>query len=346
MLQLAVMLSSTAKAPVLKGIISSSTYPSGALKSCIVNQPNMIETAVGDLVPQFSNPEFGERQKKYRSSVDFFENGQIKSIALDQQTLLKTTIGNIKAELVTFYEDGAINRIFPLNGKIDGFWSEANERSMAESFDLELPVGRFSAKVIGIHFYRSGRLKSLTIWPGQRLTLATPLGSIDCRAGFSLYENGSVRSLEPMFPIELPTPVGLIRVFDPEIIGMHADVNSVQFNESGELSSVKTIHTGVRAIGNDCSELVFEPFDSESFIDPSKLRTVPMTVEFSEKYVRIVLREPRELAYSDFRFETFERARVLRDTCEGCPGDETCCQNGGEGVGDGGCCGGGGCSNC
>jgi antitoxin component YwqK of YwqJK toxin-antitoxin module len=325
----------------LKGITSSLNYSSGALKSCMVNQKNTLITAIGELVPQYSPAEFGERQKKHRSSIDFFENGQIKSAALDKQTLLKTPIGAVKAELVTFYKDGNINRIFPLNGLIDGFWSEANERDIAEVLEFNLPIGLIKAKVIAIHFYPSGTLKSLTLWPGEGMKLDTALGSIACRAGVSLYEDGTLRSVEPASPVELPTPVGLIKAYDPEIIGMHADQNSVQFSPEGLLTGITTIHTGIHVVGPDGKEIDIESYEAPSHIDPEQLRTVPMKMIFTAESVHIEARESYDFSLSENQFATFNHKRVVKAVCKDCPGDETCCQNGVEGGSCGSC---GGCS--
>lgn len=325
----------------LKGITSSSSYSGGALKSCMVNQKNILVTPIGELIPQYSPAEFGERQKKHRSSIDFFENGQIKSAALDKQTLLKTPIGEINAELVTFYKDGNINRVFPLNGLIDGFWSEANEREIAEVLEFKLPIGLIKAKVIAIHFYPSGALKSLTLWPGEGMSLETPLGPIDCRAGVSLHEDGSLRSVEPASPVELPTPVGLVKAFDPEIIGMHADNNSVQFSPEGQLTAVTTIHTGIHVVGPNGQEIDIEPYEAPSHIDPEQLRTVPMKISFTAESVHIEARKSYDFSLSEYQFAQYNHKRVVKALCAGCPGDDTCCQNGGEGVGESG-----GCGNC
>lgn len=325
----------------LKGITSATHYKSGGLKSCMVNQKNCLQTPFGDIVPQYRSAEFGERQKKHRSSLDFFEDGQIKSAALDSQAELDTPIGPIKAELVTFYPEGSINRIFPLNGLIDGYWSENNEREIAELMDFDLPIGQFRAKVISIHFYPSGALKTLTIWPGQVIQLQTPLGQIACRAGFSLYEDGSLRSAEPASIVEIPTPIGLIKAYDPEIIGMHADQNSLQFSKTGTLSALTTIHSGICTKDSSGEETRVEPYEADSYVDPTQLRTVPMKIEFSPENVRIEAREFYEYELSACQFASFAHQRVSRAVCNGCPNDDTCCQNGGEGVGEsGGCCGG------
>ncbi|WP_269523910.1 hypothetical protein [Coraliomargarita parva] len=321
----------------LAGISSPMTYPDGCLKSCMFTEANRIETPVGALIPQYRTAGFGERQKKHRSALTFFKNGQIKAAALDEQMPIQTPLGLIKAELVTFYEDGSVNRVFPLNGQIDGFWSEQQEGELAEFHEFDLPVGKISAKVISIHFYPGGELKTLTLWPGQRVTVESPAGPILTRTGFSLYEDGSLRSVEPARPVELPTPIGLIKAFDSEIIGMHADQNSVQFSPEGTLVSVKTVHTGIRVAGPGKVETRIEPLEAASLIDIEQMRTVPMQIDFSEGSVRIAADKVYEFASADYQFSTFDRARVLRETCggcsggggecSGCTGGDSCCQN-------------------
>ena len=323
----------------LSGISSSMTYGDGSLKSCIFNAKNCIKTPVGDIVPQYRAAEFGERQKKHRSSLSFYEGGQLKSASLDVAMPLQTPLGVYKAEFVTFYPDGAVKRIFPLNGQIDGFWSEQMEGELAEVLDFDLPVGKFSAKIISLSFYPGGELKSITLWPGQRIMIDTPVGTLPVRTGFSLYEDGSVRSVEPARVVELPTPIGLIKAFDPEMIGMNAEQNSVQFTPEGLLCSVKTVNTGIRVFTASGEEKLIEPLEAASLIDINDMRTVPMQVDFTENAVQIAAAENHEFVMSACTFETFERENVIRESCGSCGG----CNEGSASSDDGGCCGGGSC---
>jgi hypothetical protein len=311
----------------LSGISNHATYGDGAMKSCILEAENRLQTPVGEIIPQYRVAGEGERQKKHRSSLSFFANGQLKSAALDRAMPLQTPVGVINAELVTFHENGAINRIFPLNGQVDGYWSEKKEGELAEVLDFDLPVGRFKAKVINLHFYPSGALKSLTLWPGQRIMIATPVGPMRLRTGFSLYESGAVRSVEPADVVELATPIGLVKAFDAEMLGMNADQNSVQFSPSGTLSSVKTIHTGLRVIAADQSETVIEPLETTSLIDSSEMRTVPMRIDFTADTVEVVAQDRQVFAVANHTFASFERAQVIREACaacSGCDGGDDC----------------------
>lgn len=314
----------------LSGISNSMTYPDGSVQSCILEAENRIQTPVGEIIPQYRMAELGERQKKYRSSLGFFENGQIKTASLDHAMPLRTPLGVFEAELVTFYENGAMNRLFPLNGQVDGYWSEKKEGELATVLDFDLPVGKFSAKIISLHFYRSGALKSLTLWPGQRITITTPVGPMRIRTGFSLYEDGSLRSVEPSVAVELDTPVGRVKAFDAEMLGMNADQNSIQFNPAGSLISLKTIHTGLRVISAAQVETIVEPLETTSLIDISEMRTVPMQIDFSESTVRVVAKNTYSFDLATHTLETFDRAKVIRESCSscaGCDGGESCCQN-------------------
>jgi len=319
----------------LTGISTCSTYPDGSLQSCILEEENRLQTSVGEIVPQYRVAEHGERQRKHRSSLDFYENGQLRSASLDRAMPLRCPLGLFKAELVTFHEDGSLKRLFPLNGLVDGYWSEKNEGDLAEALDFDLSVGKFSAKIINLFFYRSGALKSLTLWPGQGITINTPLGPMRVRTGFSLYEDGSLRSAEPAAAVELPTPIGCIKAFDAEMLGMNADMNSVQFNPNGTLRSVKTIHTGLRVLDRG-RESVIEPLETTSLVNLNGMRTVPMRIDFDGAAVGVVARDTHRFDTSIHSFITFERVRVIRDSCGSacpeskcptCDGGPSCCKN-------------------
>ncbi|MFA6962094.1 MAG: hypothetical protein WC205_15170 [Opitutaceae bacterium] len=304
----------------LTGVSNFMTYPDGSLKSCMLGAENRIQTPAGEIIPQYRVAELGERQKKHRSSLSFFENGQLKSASLDRAMPLQTPMGIFSAEFVTFYEDGSLNRLFPLNGQVDGYWSEKNEGAMAEVWNFDLPVGRFSAKIISLHFYPGGALKSVTLWPGQQIRLETPAGLMDIRTGFSLYENGLIRSVEPAVPVELTTPIGLVKAFDAEMIGMNADQSSIQFSPAGLLSSVKTIHTGIKVASSDQVATIIEPLETTSLIDINEMRTVPMQVDFGAETVKIIAGETHCFNLASHTFSTFERDHVIRESCASCAG--------------------------
>lgn len=314
----------------VSGIADRTTYADGGLQSCRLSTENRLHTPVGELIPLYRTAELGERNKKDRRSLAFFENGALKSIALDQSMPLQTPLGPIHAEAVSFYESGALNRVFPLNGQIDGYWSERKEAELAVPMDFDLPVGKFSAKVISLRFYPSGALRSLTLWPSERITIHSPLGPVRVRKGFSLYESGALRSFEPAKVEEVPTPFGLLKAFDAEMVGMSADTNSIQFTADGTLSSVKTTHTGLRVTTAHGIGMRIEPFETISRIDDVGGRTVPMQIDFSPGRLKVIAQRTHLLDLTQCTVEAFPRERVLRESCSscsGCEGGAGCCQN-------------------
>ena len=309
----------------LRGVTACDSYADGRLRSCMLREANTIETRSGRFIPQYSANEFGERQKKHRSSLSFHPNGALKSAALQHPTPIRTPLGTFDAELVTFHEDGGVNRLFPLNGLVNGFWSEVQERTMAKRLDFDLPLGKFTAKVIAIHFYPGGALKSLTLWPGETIRIRTPIGEMAVRAGFSLYENGSVKSVEPARPLAIVTPLGTITAFDPEIIGMHADQNSVQFGPTGELLSLKSLATGITATGPDGTQTRLEPLELESQLDTSDTRIVALKIDFREHEIDVTSLHTTTFARHTHHFATFPVAVILTSGCGGCADSAESC---------------------
>lgn len=302
---------------ILEGVANYMNYEDGQVKSCIVKTENRLSTPVGELIPLYKSGDYGERQKKHRSSLTFFPNGELKSAALNDQMPIESPIGKIEAELVTFYEDGSINRLFPLNGKIDGYWSEQNEGEMAPILDFKLPIGHFSAKIIGLHFYPSGILKSLTLWPGQRIEIETPLGPMKIRNGFSLYEDGSLKSIEPGSPTLLNTPIGPIIAYDPDPIGVHADENSIIFTKEGDLLSLKSVDTGILVQMPNGLEGRFEPYETPSMIEMDETVIAPITVYFAQSEIVISDKQERRFDLKSHTFSVFKKNCITISSCGG-----------------------------
>ena len=114
----------------LSGVEFRTLYSNGKTDGCLVTEPNMLTTPYGILVPQYEAEDMGRRSVK---PLYFYKDGALKSIALQSQTMLETQVGTIPAELVTFHKNGSIKRIFPLDGKLSGFWSWKNEFALAST---------------------------------------------------------------------------------------------------------------------------------------------------------------------------------------------------------------------
>jgi hypothetical protein len=232
----------TSKYGEISGIGSFETYPDGMLKECTVHNKIHLETKYGLLTPQY---EYDSVRKKYINSISFYKAGSLSRISLNEQTEVTTSVGAIPAELITFYENGNIKRLFPLNGHLSAYWEEKDEYELAEEYSFNFPFGSFKAKIIAISFYESGEVKDLTLWPKETISILTPLGMQRLRIGFSLYPNGSIKSFEPFLPVEVKTTAGIIKAFDVNASGISGDKNSINFYESGELKSLITSTTKV-----------------------------------------------------------------------------------------------------
>lgn len=143
--------------------------------------------------------------------------------------------GDFQAELITFYEDGNAKRIFPLYGQISAYWSIEEEAEYAPEYDFEIAGGTYRIKPECIFFYPSGKIRSITLWPSDELSIKTPAGLIKTKLGIELYENGSIRSIEPVYGTVISTPTGDIRPFRYRPVMMHAENATLKFTEDGKL---------------------------------------------------------------------------------------------------------------
>ena len=267
----------------LKGISSLCCYDNGAIRDCILNEENVIPTRYGNLIPRYG-PE--EIRIKYKPSVSFYRSGSVKSISLEQQTDIVTPLGVFPAELITFYESGALKRLFPLDGKISGCWTQVDEEKLCREFSFSFSFCNFKAKIISLYFYESGNLKALTLWPGERVILKKQNEFFPVRTGFSLYEDGSLKSLEPASEITLSTPIGLITAYDQNALGISGENNSICFNKDGSLHSLITSSNKIAVIDKDGVKHIIGPVVKPDPIEEGKWVLVPLKITFEGNFVK------------------------------------------------------------
>jgi len=178
---------------VFGGVASYDCYASGELRGVILNEQNVIVTHAGELMPYYTETP----RRKHKFSAEYYKNGMLKAVSLESQQDVITPVGELPAELVTFYETGEILRVFPLDGKISAFWSEQEERQLHIPLSFEFDFARFTALIDCVCFYKSGNIRSITLFPGESITVQTPLGDAYCERGFSLNEDGTLKSLKP-----------------------------------------------------------------------------------------------------------------------------------------------------
>lgn len=191
-----------------------------------------ISTKYGNLLPCSGASDY---RKKHRCAVCLYDSGALKSVYLEEPQVLSFPSGDFQAELITFYEDGNAKRIFPLYGQISAYWSIEEEAEYAPEYDFEIAGGTNRIKPECIFFYPSGKIRSITLWPSDELSIKTPAGLIKTKLGIELYENGSIRSIEPVYGTVISTPTGDIRPFRYRPVMMHAENATLKFTEDGKL---------------------------------------------------------------------------------------------------------------
>ena len=198
----------------------------------VTDKFDIINTKYGNLLPCSGASDY---RKKHRCAVCLYDSGALRSVYLEEPQVLSFPSGDFQAELITFYEDGNAKRIFPLYGQISAYWSIEEEAEYAPEYDFEIAGGTYRIKPECIFFYPSGKIRSITLWPSDELSIKTPAGLIKTKLGIELYENGSIRSIEPVYGTVISTPSGDIRPFRYRPVMMHAENATLKFTEDGKL---------------------------------------------------------------------------------------------------------------
>ncbi len=259
-------------------------FPDGGPRSCTPCGPAALATRFGTLVPQHSTDDLRRRTVQ---ALTFHPGGLPRCLPLEQPTRIETPAGVMDAELLTFHPDGSLRRAFPLNGKLSGYWTEADEGALAKTMEVSTPLGRLTAKIISLCFHPCGTLASITLWPGEEVALPTPAGTLAARVGMAFRPDGSLRSIEPARPQAVPTPAGSIMAYDLDAVGICGDANSLCFAPDGRVEGVTTSLTRVLARREDGSEQVFAPGTRESLCGDAERESAPMRLEFAPGVARI-----------------------------------------------------------
>lgn len=299
----------------LAGVEFRTLFSNGKMDGCLVTRHNVLKTPYGEIVPQYEAEDMGRRSLK---PMYFYKDGSLKSIALQTQAVIETPAGPFPAELITFHKNGSLRRIFPLDGKLSGFWSWQNEFALAETTTIDSPVGRISAKIINIQFYESGALRSITLWPGQVITVSTPFGDIAVRKGIAFYESGRIRSFEPLKKTVLRTPIGAVLAYDNEPNGIHGDINSVQLAEDGSVEALSTVDHAVQVSLPDKSSELFRPGVKNNVCGDERKVSVPMKIRFEKN--RVVFHENPRFSFEidSYQFKVKDIVEKANDPAYSC----------------------------
>lgn len=305
---------------IIRGLSSCEYYEGNGMKECTLNSLNQITTKYGTLIPQFDD---SKDRKKFTKSISFYKSGALKSIALNDQTEIKTCLGTFPAELLTFYESGAIKRLFPLNGKMTGYWGEDDEYELSPLLDLDLGFSKVKSKVISIYFYESGKIKGLTLWPKDTLTVPLSFGEVSVRIGITFYEDGRVKSFEPNIPTRISTQLGNILAYNSIASGINGDLNSVNLHKDGTIESLMTSTDKILITNTKGKKQSFEPRLRTNPLLMDKMELIPLIIEFNENKVRF--NDKYEYSISNCSFKVVQ-STVLKEL-ERCGGNCSSCNS-------------------
>lgn len=275
-------------------------FENGGVAACSIVTPCLVETRAGSLVPQYTTDDL---RKKTVQAVCFYRSGSLRSLPLEKQSVVTTPIGEMPAEFLTFYECGAVKRVFPLNGKLTGYWGEEEEAALSEKLTVEVGENSLTANCISIGFYEQGSVESVTFWPGECVLVNTPAGTIQTRIGAKFSCAGNVLSVEPAVPVTIETPIGNVSAYDNDAVGIIGDNNSLAFHENGEIRSVTTMHSKVVVTDSEGNTTELSPATRESLCGNGDTEPVPMVIEFVSEGIRVTT-EPSGVAHS-FSYEQY-----------------------------------------
>ena len=283
---------------IFSGITTVTRTENGQIAGIMLEEKNAVLTHAGELIPFYLNE---TPRRKYKSSITFHSNGMIKSVSLEQQQEVITPIGELPAEMVTFYDTGELKRVFIVDGKISGFWSEEDEKALNIPLTFEFDFASFTSLLVGICFYKSGEIKSITLFPKEVIEVTTKARKIEARNGFALYEDGALKSIEPQNPVAIETPIGVLHAYDVNAIGVNADINSLQFDREGKVEKLVTSDKIV-AVGKDGSSTFIAPATRPSLVDEDDVMVIPLSIEFGEDSVIIKEDKTYQFKISDYTF--------------------------------------------
>lgn len=258
-------------------------HKNGQVAECICQKKSPLSVNGTIYFPYYRENE----RRKLSPSVKLYSDGSIKALYLEEQVAIKSPLGNFPAELITFYPDGSLSRIFPLNGRISGYWSEDSEIKLIEKMPFSFFGSEFSARPMCFHFYEGGKLKSLTLQSNERILLNTPAGRLKIKCGFSLYEDGSLRSTEPAAAQKISTAIGEITVFDPDSVNVSADDGSLIFTETGRIASLKTT-SAIAVTDTHGHSFEITPIKTVHPLNENALLILPLLLKFTDGCITII----------------------------------------------------------
>lgn len=292
---------------ILKETIVSEKYKSGEIESFKVE--GLSEIYINNLkyVPRYTT---NDQRKKEFPSIKLYKSGKIKTIDLEDSVELTLKVGVFKVEKIVFYETGELKRVFPLNGHISAYWSEDDEYNLAEKYDFNFKFTNFKSKIISIQLFKDGNIKSITLWPQDRINIIHKNQLITTRTGFSLYEDGSLKTCEPSIPVSIVTPIGKIEAYDKNSVGIHGEDNSLKFYNEGNVKALTTSTNLIKIIDMKGKIIEYSPKEVYLFSNSDIKNIITVTLEFKDNKVIINKKYEYSIKENKFIIEHFGEKKL------------------------------------
>lgn len=282
----------------LNDAIIASYYQSGEPEAYKVEEESELDILGYKLIPLYG---FVDERRKEFPPVKVYKSGNIKSISLNDLTKINTAIGTFEVEKITFYESGEINRLFLLDGKLSGYWSEEDEYNLAKTYKLDLKFSSFEGKPMSLHFYETCELQSITLWPKERIQINVGEYNFVGRIGASLYKSGELKSCEPFRPTAINTPIGTIAAYDINAIGIHGDTNSLNFFKDGSVKSLITSTNTITVYTSEGDSIFHSPKKIRLYSNSEVLDTITLKIEFTND--KVIIDGQYEYSLNENKFE-------------------------------------------
>ena len=292
---------------ILKNAMLAGSYKSGEPEEYKLEEENILKVGEYTFIPLYGS---GELRRKEFPQIKFYKNGNLKSLALMEPTKISTDMGEYEAEKISFYEEGEIKRVFPLDGRMSGYWTEEDEEKLAKIQEFKLPFGDFKAKVMTLNFYKNKKLKSVTFWPKERVEVKVVNTKIKVKVGISFYESGLISTCEPSMPTIIKTPIGDIEAFDKNVIGIHGDDNSLKLYEDGNIKSMITSTNVIKVLGKDGTSVSHSPKEIRLYSSSEVLDTITVQIKFIDNKVIIDKEYEYDIKENTFVISSFGEKKL------------------------------------
>lgn len=282
-----------------------------------------IQTSYGELIPKYSELDQRSRDRK---SVIKYPSGSMKSIYLEGLQTVNTKFGILQAEMVTFYENQTLHRVFPTYGKLSGFWSEEEEKKLVPITTIQIGSMVIQAQISGFCFYPEGNIKSITLYPGEQILINSPFFEGMVKNGIKFFEDGQIQSLEPATPKQVEVDGTTYFAYDPTAVGISGEHGSLKFFANGSIHSLISNQTGVKIVTKD-KEHRIKPEMILSYYDPTEKVMGIIRYEFAKDTLTIVdskgithqFNRSSILSIETFQIELTHQASCT--DCSSCSGD-------------------------